>query len=83
MENKINIDYKSFLSVDNGKGLLLHQNEIEILYKYGFDYKKYTDLKSLIFDIDNYINSYYIDTNDLEEVLINLSEINYYNNIKK
>ena len=83
MQDKINIDYKSFLSIDNVKRLLLHQNEIEILYKYGFDYKKYTDLKSLIFDIDNYINSCYNDTNELEEVLINLSEINYYNNIKK
>ena len=83
MKNKINIDYESFLSIDNGKGLLLHKNEIETLYKYGFDYKKYTNLSNLIFDIDNYINSCYNDTNELEEVLINLSEINYYNNIKK
>lgn len=81
MINKI--DYKSFLSVDNGKGLLLKKSDIEVLYRYGFNYKNYTNLHSLIFDIDNYINNCYDDIDDLEEVLINLSEMNYYNNTKK
>lgn len=77
------IDYSKYLSIDNGKGLLLNKEDIAILYKYGFDYKTYTNLSNLIFDIDNYINSNYLDTDDLEKVLIDLSEINYYINVKK
>ena len=78
-----NIDYSKYLSIDNGKGLLLNKEDIAILYKYGFDYKTYTNLSNLIFDIDSYINSNYLDTDDLEKVLIDLSEINYYINVKK
>lgn len=81
MLNKTN--YKTFLSIDNGKGLLLNKKDIEVLSRYGFNYKKYTNMHSLIFDIDNYINNYYDDFEDLEEVLIKLSEMNYYNNTKK
>lgn len=77
------IDYSKYLSIDNGKGLLLNKEDIAILYKYGFDYKTYTNLSNLIFDIDNYINSNYLVDDDLEKVLIDLSEINYYINVKK
>lgn len=77
------IDYSKYLSIDNGRGLLLNKEDITILYKYGFDYKTYTNLSNLIFDIDNYINSNYLEDDDLEKVLIDLSEINYYINIKK
>ena len=77
------IDYSKYLSIDNGKGLLLNKEDIAILYKYGFDYKTYTNLSNLIFDIDNYINSNYLVDDDLEKVLIDLSETNYYINVKK
>ena len=77
------IDYYKYLSVDNGKGLLLSKDDIDILALYGFDYNKYTDLKELIFDIDNYLNDTYEELSDLEDVLIRLSETNYYINIKK
>ena len=77
------IDYSKYISIDNGRGLLLNKVDITILYKYGFDYKTYTNLSNLIFDIDNYINSNYLVDDDLEKVLIDLSETNYYINVKK
>lgn len=79
----LNIDYRKYLSVDNGKGVLINREDISILNNYGFDYKKYSSLQELIFDIDNYLNDTYEDLNDLEEVLIKLSETNYYINTKK
>lgn len=78
-----NYNYKNYLSIDNKKGLLINQSDIYILDKYNFDYKKYSNLSSLIFDIDNYLNTSIEDNEDLEEVLIRLSEFHYYNETKK
>ena len=79
----LDVDYSKYLSVDNGRGLLLSQDDISVLSKYGFDYRNYTDLGSLIFDVDNYV-SYNLDyDDDLEIVLMRLSEKYYYNNVKK
>lgn len=77
------IDYKNYLSIDNGKGLLLNKEDIKVLDKYGFDYRTYSNLNNLIFDVDNYLNQSYDDLEDLEEVLIRLSDSYYYNEIKK
>lgn len=70
---------------DNGKGLLLNDHEIEVLNRYGFDYKKYSSLNELIFDIDNYINEEgcFNDIDELEEVLNTISEYHYYNETNK
>ena len=72
-------DYSKYLSVDNGKGLLLNQDDIIVLENNGFDYTKYSSLSELIFDVDNYINQGYGD-DILEEVLLKISEVNYYIN---
>lgn len=77
------VDYTQYLSLDNGHGILLNKGDVEILERYGFDFKKYTDLNSLIFDIDNYLNDGYDDREYLEEVLIRISENYYYNNVNK
>lgn len=77
------IDYTNYLSVDNGKGLLLRCEDIEVLYRYKFDYKNYSNLSDLIFDIDSYLNDNIKDIDDLEEVLIHLSEMHYYKDINK
>ena len=77
------IDYTNYLSVDNGKGLLLSRGDIEVLNRYKFDYHKYFSLSTLIFDIDNYLNNNIDDADDLEEVLIHLSETHYYKDINK
>ena len=65
-----------------GNGIYLSDNQVEVLKKYNIDYKKYTSLKSLIFEIEEILNEE-VDADDLEEVSSKLSELNYYNNTNK
>lgn len=78
-------DIKYDFKKDNGKGILLNEHEIEVLQRYGFDYKKYTSLNELIFEVDNYINEEgcFNDVDELEEVLERISEYHYYNETNK
>ncbi len=77
-------DYRKYLSVDNGKGLLLKQDDIYILEKYHINYKKYSSLKDLIFIVGEYMDDYSEDgIEDLEAVLIHLQETYYYYEVKK
>ena len=70
IEKEINKVLGDFL-VDNNKGLLLNKYEIEVLNRYNFDYRMYSSLSELIFDIDNYINESSLgDIDDLEEVYV-------------
>ena len=62
-------------------GLYLTDTQAERLLKYGFDYNKYTNLKSLIFDLDNYLEEN--ECEELEDILYELSEFDYYHNTKK
>ena len=56
----------------------------KVLNKYNFDYRMYSSLSELIFDIDNYINQSSLgDIDDLEEVLEKLYERHYYNEVNK
>ena len=67
-----------------GNGIYLSDNQIEILKQYGFSYQNYLNIKSLIFDIEEYINQNYDqELDDLENVLNNLSEFDYYHNTNK
>lgn len=78
------IDFEKDMTKDFGNGMLLTDNYIEVLSRYNIDYKKYSNLNSLIYDIENCLNiSYGIDTDDLELVATELSERNYYNNTRK
>ena len=57
---------------------------IEILERYGFDYKKYGSIEELIFDIEEYLNEEGdSDCGDLDWVSADLSERNYYQNTNK
>lgn len=77
-------DYRKYLSIDNGKGLLIKSNDAYILDSYGIDYSNCSSISDLIVIISKYIDDNEIyELEDLEEVLSNLSEINYYNNTKK
>lgn len=67
---------------NNYNGILLTDNEYDILVKYGFDAKKYSSVESLIFDIENLLNVE-SDIEELENVLDSLSEFNYYHNTNK
>lgn len=62
-------------------GLYLSDNQIEVLRKYGINYEKYTNLNSLIFEIEEILNEQELE--DLEEVSSKLAELNYYNNTNK
>ena len=59
-------------------GLYLSDNQIEVLRKYDIHYEKYTNLNSLIFEIEEILNEQELE--DLEEVSSKLAELNYYNN---
>lgn len=65
-----------------GNGIYLSDNQIEVLKRYDIDYKKYSSLNSLIFEIEEILNEE-VDASDLEEVSSRLSELNYYNNTNK
>ena len=83
--NELLKDIKFDFKNDNGRGLLLNDHEIEVLDRYGFNYKKYSSLNELIFEVDNYINEEgcFTDVDELEEVLDKISEYHYYNEVKK
>ncbi len=83
LENIVNDVYndKSFIKM-RGNNIYLSDNDIEVLKRYNIDYKKYSSLSSLIFDLEEILNEQY-DIDDLEEVSKRLSEFNYYNNTNK
>ena len=76
------VDYSKYLSFDNGQGILISKSDNDVLLRYGFDVRKYSSLNNLIFDIDNYLNEV-IGEDDLEDVLVRLSERYYYEYVKK
>lgn len=76
------VDYSKYLSFDNGQGILISKSDNDVLLCYGFDVRKYSSLNNLIFDIDNYLNEV-MGEDDLEDVLVRLSERYYYEYVKK
>lgn len=57
--------------------IYLSDNYIKILEKYEIDYNSYSNMQELLFSIEDILNNNYTDS-DLEELLIKLSEYNYY-----
>ena len=76
-----NINPRANMFKDCGNGIYLSNNQIEVLNQYGFFYEKYSNIKSLIFDIEEYLNENYEE--DLENVVTSLSEFDYYHNTNK
>jgi hypothetical protein len=66
-------------------GLLLSDEQINILNNHNINYEQYTTLESLIFAIEDYINDVqgYMDVTDIDELSNQLAEQNYYNNTNK
>ena len=66
-------------------GLLLTDEQIEILRRHNINYEEYNNIQSLIFKIEEYINDVqgYMDITDIDEVSKALAEQNYYNNTNK
>lgn len=68
-------------SINEKNGILITNEEISILERYAIDYKKYSGMKELLFDIGMCLNDEY--NEDLEYVVLNLSERDYYRNTNK
>lgn len=80
MDNYI-IDLDSFMNIDNGNGILLSKYEIELLLKYDIDYRNYSNIESLLKEIDDILENDYIE--ELDDIVIKLEEQHYYKDIKK
>ena len=61
--------------------IYLSDKQVALLQAYNIDYKSFNNLESLIFYIDNVLGS--VDDSELEMLLDELSEFNYYNNTNK
>ena len=74
------MDYKA--NMLNGQGdYMLTGNEISILSRNGIDYQKYSSYKDLIFELNNILYDEDLeneDADELEWVLENISERDYY-----
>ena len=62
--------------------LYLSNRQIEILKRYEIDYKKFNDIKSLMYEVETAHEEVY-DADDLQALSIELSEFNYYHNTNK
>ena len=85
MEDKYISDVISSMDIkmhNNYNGIMLTDDEYNVLKKYGFDPNNYGSVSSLIFDIESTLNEE-ADIEDLERVLDSLSEFNYYHNTNK
>lgn len=76
------IDINNNIPKTRKNGLVLRDSQIETLKKYNIEYENFTSLSSLIFEIEE-ILTYETDLDDLEELSVELSEQNYYNNTNK
>ena len=65
-----------------GNDIYLSDNDILVLKRYEFDINKYSNIRSLILDIATYLETD-TEAEDLEELLANLSEFDYYHNTNK
>ena len=86
MDNYIK-DVANNLQFDNqltkiNNNLYLSKKEEDVLQKYQINYKN-CDMNSLIYLIENYLNDSFEEILDLEEISLNISERNYYQNTNK
>lgn len=86
IENELNNITKDYELVKLDNGLLIENKNIDILNKYDININKYSNLNSLIFEIERILNEYELDDYEYEEldnVCKNLQEKNYYLNTNK
>ena len=62
--------------------IYLSNNQKNILSRYNINYNNFNNLSSLIFEIEEILNSGYGD-DDLEQLSDDLQQIQYYNNTNK
>ena len=76
------LDFTKNQLQDCGNGIYLTNFEIEVLSKYKIDYKKYHELKGILFELEMILNDD-PDLDDLEQVSKSIAERDYYINSHK
>lgn len=77
--NSIDFNNNKLVKINNN--LFLTNNQIDLLSRYNIDYVTSTSLRDLMIKIENILD--YEDIPELENLLNNLSERNYYENTNK
>lgn len=79
-------DYKKFVPgidswlVPRENGMLLSDYQVEVLLRNGIDYRKYSSIKEILFEINDILEEE--DNEELESVSRDLDERNYYSSKK-
>lgn len=74
-------NYNDLLLNRRENGLLLSDYQVSVLNRNGIDYKKYINIRELLFEIENYLDDYFDEELDL--VSSQLSEFIYYTDTNK
>ena len=74
-------NYDNLLLKRRKNNLLLSDYQVSILNRNGIDYKKYNNIRELLFDIENSLDDYFDE--ELDIVGSQLSEYIYYSDTKK
>jgi len=74
-------NYQELLLNRRENGMLLSDYQVNILNRNGIDYRKYSNVRELMFEIENCLDDYFDDELDL--VSSQLAEILYYSDTKK
>ena len=77
------LDLENNFRKHRGGDIYLSNYQIDILKRNSFDVDKYNSLNSLIFDIESYLDENVDVDEELDNLLNDLSEMNYYMNTKK
>ena len=77
--NEIDFDNNKLQKINDN--LYLTNNQIEILKRYNIDYEVSNSLRDLMIKIESVLD--YEDIEELENLLTNLTERNYYENTNK
>ena len=77
-----NIDFNSG-SFQNINGMMLTNQEIEVLDRYKIPYQKCSNLKEVIFEIEEVLDEMDIVEDDLDYISSTIAERDYYQNTNK
>ena len=74
-------NYQELLLNRRENGMLLSDYQVSVLNRNGIDYRKFTEIRELLFEIENCLDDYYDE--ELDMVGSQISEYIYYNESKK
>ena len=77
------IDFNSGKFVDIGNGILLTNQEIDVLKRYDIPYSNCHSLKEILFEIENILDDMDVVDDELDYVSSTIAERDYYQNTNK